>query len=268
MNYCRPFAVVAMIALMMCSVVQAQDEAAPARGGRGQGQQGRGAQQDPAAQAQMIRFTLLRIEEVQAALGLEDEAVETLNAALQDAMPARGGRGGAGGAGGRPGQGGGAGGAGGTGGTGGGRTETGDNSEAQAKRAAAIETINKTLSEDQHARLTGIVAQAMQGRAVTDKIIAEKLEITEEQTAEIAKVIEKSSADMRSTMQDLMADGGQPDRAAMQEAMADINKELNEAMMEVLTDGQKKALEELKGEAVELPEAATRAMMMGGGGGF
>ncbi len=255
----RMFAVVAMMALMVCSVVQAQDEAAPARGGQG-GQGGRGGQQlDPAAQAQMVRFSLLRIEEVQAALELDDEAVEELNAALADAMPARGGRGGAGGAGGRPGQGGGAGG---RGGDGGGATETADDTEAKAKREAAVESINKMLSEDQHTRLTGIVAQALQGRALQDKFIAEKLEITEDQAGEIKKVFDDTRAEMQSAMQDAAGD-----REAMMEAMQDIMKDANEAAIACLSDDQQKALEELKGEAVELPESATRMMMMGGGRG-
>lgn len=265
-----------MASALACSLSIAQE---PGREGPG----GPGGRGPGGAPGEMARWMLLGIEEVQDALGLDDEQKSAVSEAVTALVPQRGrggrggeggraggGRGGEGGAGGGGG-GGGGGGAGGRGGEGGSGGPPSDNSEAMAARAAAMETLDGLLTDEHRARLNGILIQALGTRAISDRQIAEKLEISEEQQESIRAAMEDMVGEVRAAMQDLMADGP-PDREAMQEIAEELSADLDEKLGAVLTDDQKKMLEEMKGEAVELPESVQRIRMMsmglrGGRGG-
>ncbi len=271
---------------LVCSMSIAQE---PGREGPGPGGPGGPGGRGPGgAPGEMARWMLLGVEEVQDALGLDDEQKTAVSEAVTALVPqrGRGGRGGeggrgGGGGGGRGGEGGGggggggggsgAGGEGGRGGDGGGSGRPAEDTEAMDRRAAALETLNGLLTDEHRARLNGILIQVLGTRAISDGQIAEKLGVSEEQHESIRTTMEELVGEVRAAMQEMMADGP-PDREAMQEIMEELSADLDEKLGAVLTDDQTKMLEEMKGEAVELPESVQRIRMMtlglrGGRGG-
>lgn len=112
-----------------------------------------------------------------------------------------------------------------------------------------IDTLSEVLLPHQMTRLNEIYVQVMGAGAIQDPKIAEELEITEDQVAEMQDVRDE----MREAMRGLR-DGG--DREAMREKFAEINAEINEKIMAVLSDEQQEKLDKMKGEEFELPEDA------------
>jgi hypothetical protein len=109
-------------------------------------------------------------------------------------------------------------------------------------------------------RLTEIYVQFVGPRAIEDPVIAAELEISEDQQAEIREI--------RSSMQEEMrALRNSEDRQAMREKVAELNKQIGEKIMAVLSEDQQAKMQELKGEAFEMPEDALRGGGRRGRGG-
>ncbi len=116
---------------------------------------------------------------------------------------------------------------------------------------AEIDSLAEVLLPQQMTRLEEIYIQALGARALQDPVIASELEISEDQIAEMQEIqnaAREQMADMRENT----------DREQRREQMAEVNSETNESLMAVLTDDQQNKLDEMKGEAFELPEDALR----------
>ena len=90
-------------------------------------------------------------------------------------------------------------------------------------------------------------------RAITDAKVAEQVQLTDDQKAQVAKIEEEQ----RKEFTDLFTAGG-GDREAARERMQEITKQTEEKLTAVLTDEQKTKLEELEGEPFEFPRREGR----------
>ena len=119
-----------------------------------------------------------------------------------------------------------------------------------------IDQLSEILLDHQMTRLNEIYVQAMGARAIQDPVIAEELEITEDQVAEMQ--------DLRREMrEELMGLRDTLERDEIREKMMEMTKGLNEKMMGVLTNKQQKKLDEMKGETFEMPEGGLRGNRRG-----
>lgn len=235
------FSLFAMVALTFATAVEAQER------GQRRGQRGGGM-------GMASRTALLRVEAVQKELELNDEQKEAINELRSGGRQrgdggsdsadgqSRDGRGSDAQGGQRQGRG------------GGGRTA--EQVEAEMKAVAEI------LTDDQVQRLTEIFVQVAGAGAFLDPVIAKKLEVSDEQMESIREI----QGSMRERMMDAFSSGG-GDRDAMREIFNEVRAEIEKEMLDVFSDDQKKKLEELKGEAFEMPEGALRGGRGGGRGG-
>lgn len=147
--------------------------------------------------------------------------------------------------------------------------------EEIAKRTAAMQEamakvvdeykpkLAEIVSADQMARLEGISLQARGTQALTDKSVAEKLAITDEQKTKIADA-EKSYTEKRGELFGAGFGGGGGGGGDFREKMQALTKERDDAVMAVLTQEQKDKLTELKGKEFDVSQLRGR----GGRGGF
>ena len=207
------FCSVMLMAVLCVSVASAQERAQ--REGRGGGRGGGfGAS----------RVGLLAIEEVQAELKLSEDQKARVEEIARSLRPQGGG------------------------GAGGDRQAR---MEAFQKQLAEAETkLDEVLDETQQARLTGLYIQRAGVSAVTNAKVAEKLELTDEQKAEIAKIQEAQRQELRDQFAALNEGGGEDARARFRE----IREQTEEKLTAVLTDEQKQKLESLEGEKFEFPQ--------------
>jgi hypothetical protein len=162
---------------------------------------------------------------------------------------------------------------GGRGGGGGGGGGFGPPSEeqlaAQAKlNADTAAALNEILDDDQDARILGIFAQVNGTRALSDPTLAAALELSEDQVEELRDVAAEQQQAMFDSFQDFQ-DMSEEERAA---ELEELNAARDAALLAVLSDDQKTALEELKGEAIEVDTSSLQGRGgrggRGGGGGF
>jgi len=113
-----------------------------------------------------------------------------------------------------------------------------------------IDKLSEILLEHQVTRLNEIYVQAMGANAVQDPMVAKALEISDDQKENMQELRDEMLESMRSMR------GDSDDREAMREKMQEMNQEIQEKMMDLLSDDQKDKLEEMKGEAFDLPEDA------------
>lgn len=143
-----------------------------------------------------------------------------------------------------------------------------DESERAAKlkeaNTKAQELIDEALSAKQQKRLLGLLVQQQGMRALSNEMVAKQLGLDAAKTEEIKAVMTKTGEEMRDKMREAFS-GGDRDREKMREMMESVRKELDQAVVAKLSDDQKKALEELKGDAFTFPER--RGFGGPGGGG-
>lgn len=144
-----------------------------------------------------------------------------------------------------------------------------DEMQARMKKAneAAREELEGILPPEKLSRLLGIFIQNSQMASVfTNPMVAEELELTDEQKEKVTKTGTELAEEMRSAMTELFGGGG-GDRSAIQTKMEEFRKKGDEKYLSILTDDQKKKLEELKGAEFKLsPEELGRGMFGGRGG--
>lgn len=235
-------------------------------GGRGGGF-GRGMMGGPGGPGGggMSRAALLRIDAVREELALTEDQTKQLDAMRDEMRGDR--RGGFGGPGGGP------------GGPGGERPDFrnmsdeerqqffADRQKEAAERAKQEnEKLAGILTADQSKRLMEVYLQTAGVAALNDPEVSAKLNITDDQRAEMQRVVGESMQGMREEMRSAFESG---DREAIAAKMTEMRKAVEEKAVAALTDEQRATLTELKGEAFELPPDALReAFGRGGPGGF
>ncbi len=219
------------LAVCLSSVMIAQEEGrgrgGPGGGGRGGpgggGRGGPGGGMGMSMGSALELLSLLRMEEVQKEIGVSSEDYTALQGALPDMRA----------------------------------LFQAEESERDAKlkeaNTKAQELIDEALSSKQQTRLMGLLVQQQGMRAVTNELVAKHIGLDAAKTEEIKAVMTKSGEEMRDKMREAFSGGG-GDREKMREAMEGMRKELDEAVATKLSDAQKKALEELKGDAFTFPE--------------
>lgn len=240
-----------VLAMSIAPTLQAQDEEGGRRGGRGNrggGQQfgGRGGGGGPGGQfggrggpggglgsmGAIELMSLLRIEEVRAEVEMEDEVYEAIQENMGDM-----------------------------------RSLFREGPEGLAKAdEKATELLDEVLTPAQQKRLMGLLLQQNGMRAVTNKLIAKEIGITEDDAKKIGEKLQESMEGMRDKMREAFQGGGGFDREKMQAMMKDAREEADDAAAEVLSSDQKKKIEELKGEKFEFPERSFGRGGPGGGG--
>ncbi len=244
-----------------------------------QQQEGQGRQQRQRAgqgQPRVSRTALLQIEAVQQELEVTDEQKTELDALRPNRQRGAGGEG----RGGRRRQGGGADQAEGNDqaqgsepgsepGAGGGRGQrgrgqggrTGGGAAALERVQAEITALQGILLEHQMSRLNEIYVQVAGPAALSDPVVVQILEISDEQRQKMQDVQQK----MREQMRELAQSG---DRESMREQIADMRKQANSDLVALLSDEQNAKLAKMKGAAFEMPEGAMqRPNRRGGQGG-
>lgn len=126
--------------------------------------------------------------------------------------------------------------------------------------AETEEKIAEMLDPKQLDRLIGLVIQRDSLRALNSKIVAEKLEITDDQKAKMAE-IEKGLGDK---MRELFQGGFSPE---MRDKMRELREEGDTKLKALLTDKQKEDMESLKGAEFKFPEPQFNRGGPGGGPG-
>ena len=213
------------LAVCLSSVMVAQEQGGgrgrggPGGGGRGGFGGGMGMSMGSALEV----LGLLRMEEVQKEIGLSPEAYKTLQEALPDMRA----------------------------------LFQADESERAAKlkeaNTKAQELIDEALSPKQQTRLLGLLVQQQGMRALSNEMVAKQIGLDAGKSEEIKAVLTKVGEENREKMREAFSGGG-GDREKMRETMDSMRKELDQAVAAKLSDAQKKALEELKGDAFTFPE--------------
>jgi hypothetical protein len=145
-----------------------------------------------------------------------------------------------------------------------------DEMQARMKKAneAAREELEGILPPEKLSRLLGIYIQNSQmGQVLSNPMVAEELELTDEQKEKVTKTGTELAEEMQSTMSELFGGGPGTDRSAIQTKMEEFRKKGDEKYLSILTDDQKKKLEELKGAEFKLSPEELRSGMFGGRGG-
>jgi Spy/CpxP family protein refolding chaperone len=120
------------------------------------------------------------------------------------------------------------------------------------------------VSAEQLARLEGISLQARGTQALTDKAIAEKLAISDEQKTKLSDAEKDYAAKRGELFGAGFGGGGGGGGGDFREKMQALTKERDDAVMAVLTQEQKDKLAELKGKEFDVSQLGGR----GGRGGF
>lgn len=138
--------------------------------------------------------------------------------------------------------------------------------ESETLRKKSEEQILSALTENQKERLQGIQLQMQGVRALSDPEVAKKLDIDELQQEEIKLALEEARSKSQSQMRELFAGvrDGSVKREEMQKKMEELRAESEKAALEVLTAEQRKKLDSMKGEKIELSPRD----LFGGRGGF
>jgi len=111
----------------------------------------------------------------------------------------------------------------------------------------AMKTAATILKPEQVKRLTQIELQQRGAMALSDPAIAKKLDITDEQTAKVKKIL----ADQQSEMGEIRQAAGN-DFASMMPKITALRKETNTKVMALMTEDQKKTWKEMTGEPFEI----------------
>jgi hypothetical protein len=217
-----------ILAVCLSSVMIAQEEGrgrgGPGRGGPGGGGRGGfGGGMGMSMGSALELLSLLRMEEVQTEIGLSPDAYKAVQSALPDMRS----------------------------------LFQADESERAEKlkeaNAKAQDLIDEALSPKQQTRLLGLLVQQQGMRALSNELVAKQLGLDAAKTEEIKAVMTKAGEEMRDKMREAFSGGG-GDREKMREMFESMGKELDQAVAAKLSDEQKKALEELKGDAFTFPE--------------
>ena len=117
----------------------------------------------------------------------------------------------------------------------------------------ATKKIKAFLKDDQYTRLTQIELQQRGAAALSDKDIAKKLSITDDQESKVKTIM----ADMQAESREIMQSAGDDRQAAMQKVTA-LRTETNKKVMALMSDDQKKTWKEMTGEpfTVTYPQRA------------
>jgi hypothetical protein len=212
-----------LVLLCGVAVASAQErEGREGRGGRRFGGGGMGFGVD--------QLTLLRVEKVQQELDLVDDQVSKIRDLAESRRPRGPGRGD------------------------GPNSQNGTDEQRrelfQQRRNEVNAEIKKILLEDQLARLQQIYVQvAGAGQALSDPDVVAKLNLTEDQQAQIAATRQQVQEDHRGQLQELFGSG---DREAIQAKMQELRQEGDEKVLAHLTAEQKDQFAALKGEPFEL----------------
>jgi hypothetical protein len=124
------------------------------------------------------------------------------------------------------------------------------------ERPAKMATLNKAmaeeaikalgLKEDQVKRFHQVSLQAQGARAFSQKEVAEKLKLTDDQKKEIGELVTASGAQAR----EIFMNAGENREEAMKQIAA-LNKETNTKVFALLKDDQKATWKEMTGDAFE-----------------
>ena len=222
------------IAALVCADVQAQGR------GRGRGGPGGGRGFGPGRGVFNV-MQLLQVDEVREEIELTDDQVETIKKAADEQRRGRGDR---------PNF----------------RdmsdeerqaflAEARERAEKQAKQAK--EKIDEILLPHQIERLDEIALQMRGAAALTDKEIAAKVGLSEENIQAVKEATEQARESMGERMRELFAqgrDGG--GREEMRKKFQELRKEMEDEVLAVLSEDQRQKFAELKGEPFELPPSA------------
>lgn len=128
------------------------------------------------------------------------------------------------------------------------------------------EEVADILAPDQLDRLIGLIIQRAEIQAVTSRLVAERLSITDQQKKRLETIQEDSQTKMQESVREAMVNfgggggggfGGEGMRERMQEMrenMEKMQKEVATEMENVLTADQKKLMEQLRGPKFDFPE--------------
>lgn len=120
---------------------------------------------------------------------------------------------------------------------------------AMEAMAAKVEAkLSDTLDPKQLDRLIGLALQQNTVRALSVKLIASRLSITDEQKSKMTEIEAASGEEMRSLF------GGGPPGPEIREKMTKLREESEAKVLALLTDKQKSEIETLKGEKFTFPE--------------
>ncbi len=257
----RCAAAVCFVALLCCSIADAQ----PPGGGRG-GRGGRGGFGRDFGAPQVDRATLLRSDQVKEELQVDDGLSATIEAALTAFREEQG--------------------------AGGPRDFGALRDMSEDERTAFFEKMQKDreersrkqdevlgalLNPEQTKRIDEITLQAnlMMGAVATLKsdALKQKLSLSEEQITKLDAVEEAAGAKRMEMFAGLRGGGGPPSPEAREEMRKKGQKLFEQTLKDavaVLTEAQQKQLDEMKGEAFEIDMATLRGPGRGGfgGGGF
>lgn len=250
----------ALALALVATTVMAQEGRRGGRGPGGRGPGGLGGGMMGGMMGGMGLAGLLRMEKVHEELELVEDQVTDVNAALAEARPA-GRRGGGPGA---PGAGRGQRGQRGPGGPGGFTPE--DRERMMAEMRERENELRKKVADillpHQMDRLEQIHLQARGITALSEPELQAKLEITDEQKQQMVSTREELETTMRERMREAFQGGGDAEgRQQLMAQMTEMRRDVENKILALLTDDQKKAFEEMKGEAFEFP-----APQFGGGG--
>jgi len=180
---------------------------------------------------------MLRMEEVRKEVGLTDEAFEAVQASQQETM--------------------------------GMMRDLRDASDEQRKEimekvnTASQELLDEVLPPEKQKRLLGLLVQFAGAPAVLNEQVSKEIGLSPETAQTIQKELETFGEKMRERFMAMREEGGFGDFAKIQEDMKAARDELNQLIESKLTEDQKKSLESLKGEKIELP---AQGMFQGGRG--
>ncbi len=133
--------------------------------------------------------------------------------------------------------------------------------EKMRKSMAELESkLEDMLDPKQMDRLVGLVIQRENLRALSSKMVAERLEITDEQKTKMAELEKENGEKMR----EMFTGGFSPE---MRDKIRVAREEADEKIKGLLTSTQKELMETLKGPEFKFPEPQRGRGGPGGGGG-
>lgn len=137
--------------------------------------------------------------------------------------------------------------------------------EFREKMAKAAEEAGKkvaaVLDETQNKRLGEIVLQMRGTSALSDKEVAAKLKVTDEQQQKIkdlAEVQREMQRELYDSIREAFRNQDRDKIGELRKKGADLRTETQKAVLEVLTADQKSQFEQLKGKKFELDRSALR----------
>lgn len=122
----------------------------------------------------------------------------------------------------------------------------------------AREQLREILSKEQMMRLYQIRMQLRSvAESLTNKYVAGKLKLTDEQKEKLAQ-IQKDARAKRTELMSGLRDAGDEQRREAMTKVRQLRTETDEKALGILTDEQKEAFEKMKGEKIELPSRRRR----------